>query len=207
MHFGSSYGMIWISTISWCRGSNPWTGLNPAFGRVRFWVLSLTQTEPKVRFRVRENWSRTGLNWTSATLLPSNTLSADGTIKTENFGALLAEFSKTIIDAINLNKRDRPPTSYSPTSNSQVTPEAKSRSCYVTWVHFMLSICRRYVAGTWPVHQVYIICEPGSVQGEPSSNRHKLSKKLYTKLIYTYICNIFCLWDKHPIYICPICGL
>ena len=30
---------------------------------------------------------------------PSNTLSADGAIKTENFGALLAEFSKTIINA------------------------------------------------------------------------------------------------------------
>ena len=52
--------------------------------------------------------------------------SSDGYIKQENFGAILAEFSKTIIDAINLNKRERVPAPY---NNSDTGNRMKCNMC------------------------------------------------------------------------------
>ena len=49
--------------------------------------------------------------------LPSNTLSADGVIETENLGAFLAEFSKTIVDAIKEKERSSAPHKQSDSGN------------------------------------------------------------------------------------------
>ena len=74
----------------------------------------------KAAHYILQGASPVGIYVPKAQLLPSNTLSAEGSIKTENLGSLLAEFSKTIIEAINLNKRDQPPTSYTSTSSSSI---------------------------------------------------------------------------------------
>ena len=59
--------MIW-KILLLVQGSNAVRTLNRAFDSIRFDVRSVTRTGPEVRFRVRENCRRTGLNWTSATL-------------------------------------------------------------------------------------------------------------------------------------------
>ena len=65
--------MIWKILLS-VQGSNAVRTLNRAFDRVRFNVRSVTRTGPEVRFRVRKNCRRTGLNRTSATLAVCNLL-------------------------------------------------------------------------------------------------------------------------------------